>query len=131
MTCKHASLMMIYANQASEMDDPWRLWELRESDNTAWFKPHDHIVFRDEWQYRQIPKTILINGFEVPEPMMNKPEINTRYFSVNPRNKSGVDCFIWRNDRTDSRLLNRGLCHESEKSAIIHAKALFSLTEVK
>jgi len=29
MPCKHAELMMIYANkQAAEMDDQWKLWGL-------------------------------------------------------------------------------------------------------
>lgn len=129
MPCKHADLMMIYAKQAAEMDEPWKLWEWKMNVDNHWNKLFINPVWDKHTEYRQIPKTININGHEVPEPMRDRPEIGSRYYFVSAR----IDCSdtqTWTNDDTDNLRLQLGLCHLTKEAAIAHAKALFSFTEV-
>jgi len=130
MPCKHAKLMMIYAEQAAEMDEPWKLWEYCDDDG-RWFKLYGHFVFEDKCEYRQITKTININSHEVPEPMREEPDIGTDYFVVSPYSDDGVEGSTWEVCNVDKRFLRFGLCHLTREAAIAHAKALFSFTEVK
>lgn len=129
MPCKHADKMMIYAKQAAEMDEPFRLWRLREHKMNPWFYPNCHFVFNDYFEYELIPKTININGHEVPEPMREKPEVGTHYFFVYASERF-YDRQSWTNDDCDNFRLINGLCHTTKEAAIAHAKALFSFTEV-
>jgi len=129
MPCKHADKMMIYAKQAAEIDEPWKLWECRNN-LEIWFKCSHHPNWTCD-EYRQIPKTININGHEVPEPMREKPEIESRYWFVDPVLDDFTHDYYWADDETDNLLLSRGLCHTTKEAAIAHAKALFSFTEMK
>lgn len=80
------------------------------------------------WKIKQ--KTININGFEVPEPLFEKPEIGTEYYvpDMNSRN-SFVDSFTWVNDPIDKDYFEKGLVHLTEEAAELHAKALLSFTQ--
>lgn len=128
MPCKHAKLALIYAQQMAEMDEPWKLWEYRNY--KEWQQCLGHPSWYDETEYRQIPRTIRIGNFDVPEPMREKPEIDTGYWFVDPGGDEKVLEYVWINDQVDNRLLNRGLMHTTKDAAIIHAKALFSFSEV-
>jgi len=128
MPCKHAELMMIYAKQEAEMDEPWKLWECKDEAGTPVCLA-GHPSWNSRYSYRQIPKTININGHEVPEPMREKPEIGTKYWYVDIDEL--YQWTTWQDDEYDNLLLSRGLCHATEEAAIAHAKALFSFTEIK
>ena len=128
MSCKHADLMMIYAGQAAEMDEPWKLWELR-SPGFKWITCNKHPEWRKENEYRQIPKTISINGFEVPEPMREKPEIGDHYWCIDPSEDELCDLMCWDGDSYDMNRFKNGLCHLTRDNCIAHAKALFSFSE--
>lgn len=129
MSCEHADLMMIYAKQAAEMDEPWKLWEWRTHCG-GWNRFDEHFAFYDCYEYRQIPKTININGHEVPEPMREKPEIDSKYWYIHSAGDVVVDSYSWVNDQVDNMLFSRGLCHLTREAAIAHAKALLSFSEV-
>jgi hypothetical protein len=75
------------------------------------------------------PKTININGYEVPEPLREEPEEGTicyyafvgaepYKFNYRPHNESNV---IW---------LKRGMLHDSLQAAELHKKALLSFTDL-
>jgi len=129
MHCKHAELMMIYAKQAAEMEEPWKLWRLREHKMNPWFYPNCHFVFNDCFDYELIPKTININCHEVPEPMREKPDIGAKYWYVDI---DGLyEWTTWQDDECDDNRFKNGVCHATKQAAIAHAKALFSFTEVK
>ena len=128
MPCKHADKMMIYAKQAAEMDEPWKLWQVFTLGR--WFKLEQHPEWDDENEYRQIPKTININGHEVPEPMREKPEMYSTYYFIRLDVKGGYLRDVWANEVTDNRRLEAGICQATESGIIAHAKALFSFTEV-
>lgn len=76
-----------------------------------------------------IPKTLLINGHDVPEPMREKPEIGTEYWYVDAKLDNGASSFYWDNGRIDNLLLSHGICHLTRDNCIAHAKALFSFSE--
>ncbi len=77
-----------------------------------------------------LAKTLSINGFQVPEPMREKPEIGTRYWYIVTGNDSMTGWDDWAEDPLDNILLKRGICHTTKEAAIAHAKALFSFSEV-
>lgn len=85
----------------------------------------------DEFPVRIKPKTININGHEVPEPVREPLEKGQEYWVLELTNKERCCRLVWRNDHMDNRILERGLIHLSEEAALAHARALLSLTEVK
>lgn len=129
MPCKHAALAAIYAQQMTEMNEPWRLWEITLPDGRTYY-PKYHFIWLDDHEYRQIPKTIRIGNYDVPEPMREKPDINNRYWTISPGENDDVTSFRWSDDRVDNNLLRLGLCHQTRENCIVHAKALFSFSEV-
>lgn len=92
-----------------------------------WSDCVEPTAFVNGCEYRVKPKTILVNGFEVPEPMREAPCINDEYFTP----QTGYEIFYcknkWRNDKFDQRFLSRGLMHLSESAAIAHAKAMLGV----
>ena len=76
------------------------------------------------------PKTIMINGYEVPEPLKVKPEEDTYYFfPVLDDDMCGSS--IWINHKVDVKRLKDGILHSTKEAAIKHAEALLSFTKVK
>lgn len=130
MPCKHAALAAIYAQQMAEMDEPWKLWRGVDHNGNE-FDLRDHPQWNENYNYIQIPKTININGHEVPEPMREKPEINSKYWIPSALSEDWVDWFSYIDNDFGNRLLDKGLCHATKEAAIAHAKALFSFTEEK
>jgi hypothetical protein len=81
--------------------------------------------------FRVVPKTININGHEVPEPVREPPKLGQKYyvastshFHVGQRNGGE-----WDDDSTDNEWLNMGLIHLTPEAAEAHATALLSFTK--
>ena len=129
MPCKHADNMMLYAKQAAECDEPWKLWKGEDSHGNV-FDLQTHPQWLNDYEYRQIPKTININGHEVPEPMREKPELGTEYYFITSSEKDGTRKDIWCGADDDINRMNNGVCHLTRDNCIAHAKALFSFSEV-
>lgn len=130
MPCKHYKEAAIYAKQMAEMDEPWKLWQWK-SPMGGWNNFNDHFAFNDCYEYRQITKTIKIGSFDVLEPMREKPEIGTEYFTVDLTREDGCGKSEWNDDHYDNRWLTLGICHLTREDCIAHAKALFSFSEIK
>lgn len=78
------------------------------------------------------PRTININGFEVPEPCRKPLNKGTVYYYFEPFiPKDNVDSLLWVDDDIDRKLLGLGIIHLTKENAIQHIKALLSFTEVK
>jgi hypothetical protein len=78
----HAEKMMQYAQDAMEHDEPWRLWEYFDD----YEKERKYIIncspsWSKDKKYRRKTKTININGFEVPEPLYQKPVDDVVYLA--------------------------------------------------
>ena len=126
---KHAGLMKLYYLDAEETETPWERWEeLPISGNRVWRAMNDNPTWHPNWEYRRKPKTISINGFEVPEPLREAPKIGQSYFIAEISNESVVS-ITWGNDEIDNRWFSRGLIHLTKEAAELHAKALLSFTQ--
>ena len=122
---------MRYAQDALETDKPWERWEFKRNLKGEWLSLSGNPAWDNKWEYRRKPKTININGFEVPEPMRESPEIGTTYYYVDFSLKNHVDDFMWDGGDFDMALLKSGALHLTQEAAEIHAKALLSFTEQK
>lgn len=80
-------------------------------------------------EYRIKPRTININGHEVPEPMLVEPSDDENYFVPNLIEDHTFIPFTWIGDGLDKKWLALGICHTTKEAAIAHAKALFSFTD--
>lgn len=87
-------------------------------------------ITRDEWQNERDkltikPKTIKVNGFDVPEPIKGSlPDI---YYMPC---LSSVDLYSWADNiagNVDNIRWRRGICHSTKEAAVAHAKALLGI----
>jgi hypothetical protein len=126
---KHAALMAEYAKDAAETDTPWERWELKHSkEEGEWMSLVDQPNWHNWAEYRRKPRTININGHEVPEPMRTEPDDGSEYYSPSLTDESCYDHFNWRGDKIDEGCFSVGFCHSTKEAAIAHAKALISFT---
>ena len=70
------------------------------------------------------PKTIFVNGIELPAPMTKAPPNGTNYFVVDLISTCYYQDEWWFNTVEDQYALNNGLCHLTADAAISHAKAI-------
>lgn len=77
------------------------------------------------------PRTIKIGEYEVPEPLREEPPIGTMVYSASAVGLDYYGCTTWGDEDWQVDLLNRGVFHLDMDSAILHAKALISLSEKK
>lgn len=86
-------------------------------------------------RYRVAPRTITINGHEVPEPLRELPAEGATVYWVGFGPGSSDDlteqCDVGYYPTLLPELLKMGLLHSTRDAAQAHAKALISFTEVK
>lgn len=146
----HAALMMQYAEDAMTHDKPWELWE-------CWYEPHkaiegasgEFMTLRSNpsWHprdtYRRKPRTIRINGYDVPEPYSEESVDLENLFYVDTSIARAAGCAqSFKGIEGDSAtvitalararcLLGNGMAHTTREAAELHAKALLSFTQPK
>ena len=128
----HAELMMEYAKIAQTTDEPWTHFELRQNDSCVWEAIHLPVCFYSHMEYRlkpEPPKTIRIGEYDVPEPVREPLEKDTEYWIAHFSLEELANRFKWYSDKFDNRVLKNGLIHLTKEDAVIHAKALMSLTK--
>ena len=125
----YAENMALYAQDAMETDKPWERWQFRVLDGDPWVDCTVSISWGLDLQYRRKPRTITINGYEVPEPVREPLAMRQKYFFPCISNDGLVDWFHWGGYPIDNRLLGRGLIHLTEEAACAHAEALLSFTK--
>ena len=126
---KHAESMAMYAEDALVTDKPWELWQYKSANSWRDYF-HDHPRWCTDFEYRRKPKTIIINGFEVPEPMRVLPAFDDNYFYPHLFS-GGVRRFSWEGDEMDLRAFKSGLCHLTKEAAELHLEALMSFTALE
>lgn len=92
-----------------------------------WSDCVEPTAFVNGCKYRVKPKMILVNGFEVPEPMRVKTTCKTEYFVASVRNDGYFEQYCWFDDSSDKKWLSRGICHTTKEAAIAHAKAMLGI----
>lgn len=80
----------------------------------------------DPDRFRLKPRTITINGHEVPEPMRVAPKWIAGYYMPDLIDSTYVATSYWGDDKYDEERLARGLCHLTREAAEAHARALLS-----
>ena len=75
------------------------------------------------------PKTIRIGEYDVPEPVRKPLEDDKEYWGVDPMAEELAWKYKWNNALFCNLMLRRGLIHLTKEAAVIHAKALLSLTK--
>jgi len=70
------------------------------------------------------PRTITVNGFEVPEPMREYPKNGTSIYVIDIGAANGVTWQYWSEAQREKRMLERGLVHTTEAAALQHFEAL-------
>ena len=73
------------------------------------------------------PKTIKVNGFDVPEPMREAPAWGASYFSARPSAEGYYNGYSWDDLLSENRWLQRGLLHTTVEAAVAHAKAMLGI----
>lgn len=119
----HADAMLAYAQDAMETDKPWERWEICFTSGACCA-----LSCNPEWiadfQYRRKPRTIKVNGFDVPEPVTNSLKVNDSYWVAEPTCERYTSQNRWVDDPMDKRWLSRGLCHSTKEAAAKHAMAM-------
>lgn len=119
----HAESMLLYAQDALETDKPWERWECNDG-GTEWYGLTNNPVWSLSVDYRRKPKTILVNGIEVPEPVRTSLEKYEQYWIAAPSVKGFTLQVRWIEDNEDFRLLHSGLIHLTKEAAVLHSKAM-------
>lgn len=87
---------------------------------------HGGMPDDDDWTLTPKPRTITINGIDVPAPEFVAPAEGTQCWV--PHLFSKVIQYPWSGDEADRLELARGLVHLTEAAALKHAEALLSFT---
>ena len=77
----------------------------------------------------QQSKTIRIGEYDVPEPVREPLEDDKEYWGVDLTATRLAWPYKWNNGGFCKLMLRRGLIHLTKEAAVIHAKALLSLTK--
>ena len=124
-TNKHAALMLQYAQDWAETDEPWERWEVAAFGNK--FVPlHVHPGWRKEHEYRRKPRTMTYT-VTIPEPLREAPEVGEWYYYSDLVDEKLYRWSEWDGEEIDLRWLKRGLCFATREDAVAAAKAMLPI----
>ena len=125
----HAAAMAEYAKDAAETDMPWERWEVSILESSDEYR---NLFGHPDWavtrKYRRKPKTILINGHEVPEPHRTPLKDGEMYWTFTFH--GGVVRRCWFSDEDDYNYLKNGVIHLPREAAEKHLNAVISFTAI-
>lgn len=122
----HAELIMKYAEIAQYDAEPWKYFEWLDSIG-RWIELTKDMTFNCIGEYRLKPRTININGFEVPEPLRHELSNGFKFYSFDLYH--GVLDLKWDSSDVCESLLKAGLIHLTREAAEKHLEALLSFTK--
>jgi len=123
----HAESMAQYAEDARETEKPWERWEIEIG--KEWWPLSKMAEWHPQFKYRRKPRTININGHEVPEPLREEPANGQSLYSPAFFNSESFQVTYWHATRVQQDWLSQGLFHLTREAAELHAKALLSFTK--
>ena len=126
-TNKHAALMLQYAQDWAETDEPWERWEVAAFGNK--FVPlHVHPGWRKEHEYRRKPH-MMTYTVTIPEPLREAPGVGEAYYVAAPDAAGFCIEYVWTGRGTDIHGFKRGLYFATKEDAIAAAKAMLPIKE--
>jgi hypothetical protein len=130
MKHKHAENIIAYGQDAMETEYPMERWEFKHVELSEWRDCTSTPAWRYDYEYRRKPRTININGHEVPEPVREPLSEGDAYYFVSLYTSDGASESHWHETAGVSRLrLDKGIIHLTREAAEIHANALLSFTQ--
>ena len=97
-------------------------------------KSFDDDTFYSHAKYRikpEPPKTININGYEVPEPLRVAPDKGTYVYIAGIYTLLAEHCFKWDDGTLAMCALKAGMLHLTREAAEVHTEALRSFTQAE
>lgn len=126
---------LLEALLAGETLEEFNEYTLRLHEDNLLFKNKDGLIaplsnlcLRNPMDWKIKPKTININGFEVPEPI-RKPLSFKEVYYIAVLTENLYYCQEWADSTKDMKNLKAGIVHLTKEAAEIHAKALLSFTK--
>lgn len=133
MTFKEALIAHLQGQKvevrAAQMDVPWK--DFVQYHGQCYLAQAFESDFGGACEYRLAPRTILVNGVEVPAPESVAPASMTQVFAPSTFSIGLYSSWCWHNDRVDDVYLERGLIYLNKEDAIARAKAMLITQEVK
>ncbi|OBU05280.1 hypothetical protein [Morganella psychrotolerans] len=124
----HADLMANAAEIAKTDKEWYRHFEFKTCVMSSWSQLVWASCFDPNVQYRLKPRTIDINGHQVPEPVRELPQDGDWYYLANVTD-GGSSVAQWNNCKHEREWLGNGLVHATEEAAEAHVAALLSFTQ--
>ena len=130
----HKEIMAV-AEAAKTSDEPWDILhvlyvgETRIAPQCNWTyclpaNLIDLILCNPNYEFRIKPRTIMINGIEVPEPLRVKPEMGQKVYLAQANSRGGTEYVYWEdNNPVLVVLFNSGRLHLTEEAARTHYEA--------
>jgi hypothetical protein len=118
---------MKHIQDAMETYKPWELWQYKNCD--VWVDLNeDDPAFYSEVEYRRKPKTININGIEVPAPEREPLKEGDSFYCLH-LNYSHYDHYecTWHDTVEYFEFLNKGLIYKKMEDMIMVKNAILSL----
>ena len=118
---------MAYAEKAQVSEKPWEFFEVYDE---GWQPIYITPSFHKNYEYRLKPTTtIKIGEYDVPEPLRVEPDNGAFVFMVSADSVSGYGIIYYnRILNSTKQIFEGGLLHATKEAAILHSKALVSLT---
>ena len=93
-----------------------------------WYDGSGAFISTNKYRIKpEEPKTIKVNGFDVPEPMREAPVEDAAYFVAEPSATDYYNEFSWNGFQGETNLLRRGLVYSTKEAAVAHAKAMLGI----
>lgn len=125
----HAELMAQYAEDAKTNAEPWRLWEIGDT-NGDWWGMTEGSGFVSRLRYRRKPKVKIIHGVEVPD-ITIKPSVGDDIYVPATCFDGLVSNPKYYDDRHGRHHVDMDICYpyteEGKQAAILHAKAMLGI----
>lgn len=99
-------------------------WQYKNNSTMLWVDIDLFHWLNFDTEYRRKPRTITVNGIEVPEPLRVAPEMDTYLYIANPASSNFRVCVRWVASNGQINWLERGMLHNTEEAAEAHARAM-------
>lgn len=131
MTFKEALIAHLQGQKVQCMGGEGTWKPLMEKIGEGLIRYVDTQSYMSGYSFRISPRTILVNGVEVPAPEKDAPLTGTPYFMPCIATEDLYTKITWDGGSADNLWLERDLVYLDKESAIARAKAMLITQEVK
>jgi hypothetical protein len=133
---KHAAVLRAIADGTPLVDIEYRhsLWNEKEWSHNSVSALTNFILneqHNERYEFRVRKKTHVVNGFTVPEPLREMPELQSEYFVESAFDRLYYVSWGCCNDPADDRTFKRGIAHATKEGAIANCKARLGIDPYK